>query len=220
MLSSPPTSASAADRVYATTKEAIISGATPGGALLSEAEVARSLQVSRTPAREAFVRLAAEGLLTLMPRRGAVVTPLTPTEAVDLLEVRHALELGAVTRLSRLAPAARERRLDPAAAAIADQARALEAGDISGFIAADERFHGDLVRAAENAIATGFYATLADRQRRMTALAIQVNESRLVHFLPEHRDLLRRAVDGDGAGFSSVLWGHLRDTHVALAPTL
>jgi DNA-binding GntR family transcriptional regulator len=216
----PPAGESpAAERVYRQTKELILSGEIEGGTLLSEADVARRLAVSRTPAREAFVRLEAEGLLSLLPRRGAVVTPLSPTEAVDVLEIRHALESGAVTRLARISPAERDERLRGAAAAIEAQTRALETGEIPAFIAADEHFHFQLVNAARNQLATSFYATLGDRQRRMTALAISVNGERLAHFVPEHRRLLLLAGEGEVAGFSSQLWDHLRSTHAVLAPT-
>jgi DNA-binding GntR family transcriptional regulator len=214
------TDSPAAERVYAETKESILSGDIPGGTLLSEAEVARALAVSRTPAREAFVRLAAEGLLSLLPRRGALVTPLGPTEAADVLEVRHALESGAVRRLARLTPERRDDRLASASAAVSEQITALQRGDIAGFVTADERFHAQLVAAAANAIATGFYATLADRQRRMTARAISLNGERLAHFVPEHRRLLQLAAEADIEGFGAALWNHLRDTHEALAPTL
>jgi DNA-binding GntR family transcriptional regulator len=214
-----PIESPAAERVYAETKESILSGDIPGGTLLSEAEIARRLEVSRTPTREAFVRLAAEGLLSLLPRRGAVVTPLGPTEAVDVIEVRHALETGAVTRLARFEPAERDAQLHGAVQAIEAQAAALERGDIADFVTHDERFHFQLVTAANNSIATGFYASLGDRQRRMTARAISLNGARLAHFLPEHRRLLELATLADVAGFSATLWSHLKDTHAALAPT-
>jgi DNA-binding GntR family transcriptional regulator len=210
----------AAERVYTETKESILSGEIPGGTLLSEAEVARRLAVSRTPAREAFVRLAAEGLLSLLPRRGAVVSPMSPTEAVDVLEIRHALECGAVTRLARLDAAGRSARLGGAADAIAVQTTSLESDDIGGFVSADEHFHSELVAAAHNTIATRFYGTLADRQRRMTALAISVNQARLARFVPEHRRLLALAASADVEGFSAELWDHLRSTHAVLAPAL
>ncbi len=220
MLSPVPIESPAAERVYAETKESILTGDIPGGTLLSEAEVARQLAVSRTPTREAFVRLAAEGLLSLLPRRGALVTPLAPTEALDVLEVRHALETGAVGRLARFAPPEREARLSGAREAIAEQVAALERGDIAGFVSADERFHAQLVTGADNRIATGFYASLSDRQRRMTAQAISLNGARLAHFVPEHRRLLELTVAADVAGFAATLWSHLRETHEALAPTL
>mgnify|MGYP001027199435 FL=1 len=69
---------SSGQRAYQTTKDQILSGVVRGGQLLSEVEVAASLGVSRTPVHEAFLRLAAEDLLELLPRRGAVVVPVPP----------------------------------------------------------------------------------------------------------------------------------------------
>ncbi len=91
----------ASERAYRDTKTKILVGAVKGGQLLSEVEVAAELGVSRTPVHEAFLRLAAEDLLDLLPRRGAVVVPIPPREATDLLEMRLALEGSAVRRLCR-----------------------------------------------------------------------------------------------------------------------
>ena len=70
----------AKDRAYAYVKERILEGAYPGGELLSEGEVAEALEVSRTPVREAFLLLEAEGLMRLYPKRGALVVPVSPGE--------------------------------------------------------------------------------------------------------------------------------------------
>jgi DNA-binding GntR family transcriptional regulator len=121
--------------------------------------------------------------------------------------------------LARCEPADRDARLAGAAQAIEAQVGALHQGDIAAFTASDERFHFQLVSAAGNSVATGFYATLGDRQRRMTARAISANGARLAHFVPEHRRLLELAAAGAAADFSATLWSHLRDTHAALAPT-
>ena len=76
----PPTTP-ATDRAYAHVKTGLLDGTYPDGHLLSEGEVAAALQMSRTPVREAFLRLQAEGFLRLYPKRGALVVPVTPTEA-------------------------------------------------------------------------------------------------------------------------------------------
>jgi DNA-binding GntR family transcriptional regulator len=91
----------AADRAYALTKELVLTGELPGGHLFSEGEIAERLGVSRTPVREAFLRLQAEDLLTLIPKRGAVVVPVPPGEAEDVLDAREAIETAAVRRLLR-----------------------------------------------------------------------------------------------------------------------
>ncbi|MDA8297170.1 MAG: GntR family transcriptional regulator [Actinomycetota bacterium] len=210
MPSAPPS----AQVVYDTTKAQILSGELAGGSLLSEAEVARRLNVSRTPAREAFVRLEAEGFLSLLPRRGAVVTPLTPGDMVDLLEVREGLEVAAVRRLGR--HAGRAALLAAARAELEDQQSHAEVLDLVGFSVSDQRFHLAIVRAAGNALATRLYGTLGDRQRQMTAGAVQSDIGRLAELLRDHRGLLDLAEDGDAATFSAALRRHFESTHKVL----
>src|ERR1700759_4873918 len=84
--------ASAAERAYEKTKQAIIRGELAPGTMTSELLVGQQLGISRTPVHEAFLRLAAEGLLTLESRKGAVVRPMSPSEARDVLEMREAVE--------------------------------------------------------------------------------------------------------------------------------
>src|ERR1700727_459842 len=91
---------SATTSAYRFAKERLLDGRFAAGALLSENEIARELGISRTPVREAFLLLEAEGLLELYPRRGALVTPISPTESDDLWEARLITEghcAGAVT---------------------------------------------------------------------------------------------------------------------------
>src|SRR5919198_367881 len=83
-------------RVHQHLREEIISGSLTPGAELSEVALAESLGVSRGPIREAIGRLASEGLVTVRPRRGAVVSSLSTEEFIELYQVREALELLAV----------------------------------------------------------------------------------------------------------------------------
>src|ERR1700760_1846284 len=94
-----PVTQPAAQRAYTLTKDLILSGHLPAGSLVSEGDIAERLLLSRTPVREAFLRLETEDLLRLIPKRGAVVVAVSPTEAVDVLDVRLALEVAAVQRL-------------------------------------------------------------------------------------------------------------------------
>ena len=115
---------SAAERAYAYVKERLLDGRFAGGTLLSENELARRLGISRTPVREAFRQLEAEDLLELYPRRGALVIPISPSEADDVLEARLLIEQHCARRVAayggEVAPALRE--------AIAEQKRSLAAG--------------------------------------------------------------------------------------------
>lgn len=210
----PGTSANApaADRAYAFTKELVLTGELPGGHLFSEGEIAERLGVSRTPVREAFLRLQAEDLLTLIPRRGAVVVPVPPGEAEDVLDAREAVETAAVRRLLRRPD------LVPAAAAdlravLATQRGHADAGDLAAFAAADEAFHRTLVDAGRNALTARFYATLADRQRRMSIRALGPVPARLDVVLREHGELIEIVERGDAEGFATALRAHLDGTH-------
>src|SRR3954454_4338367 len=82
----------AAARVYAHVKERLLDGSFPGGALLSENELSQQLGLSRTPVRQAFVQLEAEGLLELYPKRGALVVPVAASEIEDVFEARLLVE--------------------------------------------------------------------------------------------------------------------------------
>src|SRR5919202_2925313 len=90
--SAPPTSGSAAARVYAHVKERLLDGRFPPGSLLSENEVSQRLGLSRTPVRQAFVQLEGEGLLELYPKRGALVVPIAASEVEDVFEARLLVE--------------------------------------------------------------------------------------------------------------------------------
>jgi DNA-binding GntR family transcriptional regulator len=204
--------APAAQRAYTATKDLILSGRIPGGSLLSEGEIADQLTLSRTPVREAFLRLEAEDLLRLIPKRGAVVLPVPATEAADLLDLRLALETGAVRRMAE-----RTLALDELMAVLADsisrQNELVGADDVSGFAVADQQFHSAIVTAAGNAIAGKFYASLADRQRRMTIGAVGARPHRLPALVKEHRALMARVRARDVDGFQTTLARHLDATH-------
>ncbi|MEK8226850.1 GntR family transcriptional regulator [Oerskovia sp. M15] len=90
---------SAVERAFAAVSASIITGEIAPGSLLTEGKVADELGISRTPVREAFLQLQTCRLLTLFPKRGAVVAPVTDKEVSDLLAVRIMLESAAVRAL-------------------------------------------------------------------------------------------------------------------------
>lgn len=202
----------AADRAYELTKERVLSGELAGGRLLSEGEVAEQLGMSRTPVREAFLRLQAEDLLSLIPKRGAVVVPVPPGEDDDVLDAREAVEVAAVRRLVRtpadVPPAVAELRT-----ALSEQREHADPDDIDAFARADEAFHRTIVAAGGNALTGRFYRTLADRQRRMTVRALNGDPRYIAQVLAEHDELVRIIEAGDDAAFAVALRAHLDGTH-------
>lgn len=86
----------AKNRIYQVLKERIISGVYGGGRQLRQEELAEEFGVSRIPVREALIQLDGEGLVDVLPYKGAVVAPLSPEEAKELFEIRYVLESAAL----------------------------------------------------------------------------------------------------------------------------
>ncbi|MEU7915170.1 GntR family transcriptional regulator [Microbispora bryophytorum] len=210
-MADPAKRPSAAHTAYAVTKELILSGELPGGSLISEGEIAERVRVSRTPVREAFLRLESEELLALHPKRGAVVVPVPPGEAADVLELRLALERSAAERIARIG--LRGDHHERMRELLRRQRALAEAADVGRFADADEAFHRCIVEASGNPLAGRFYATLGDRQRRMSITALRPRPERLSLLADEHEALLRHLLDGDSAAFAAALLGHLTATH-------
>jgi DNA-binding GntR family transcriptional regulator len=200
----------AADRAYETTKELVLTGDLPGGHLFSEGEIASRLGISRTPVREAFLRLQAEELLVLIPKRGAVVAPVLPGEAEDVLDAREAVETSAVRRMLRR-PDLLGDAVATLRAAVVEQERHTD--DLPAFAQADETFHRAIVDAGRNALLMRFYATLADRQRRMSVHALGPSPDLVPVILRQHHELVDLIEAHDEAGFAKALRVHLDGTH-------
>ena len=195
-MATTPRPLPAKDRVYAFVKERILGGGYPGGELLSEGEVAEALDVSRTPVREAFLLLEAEGLMRLYPKRGALVVPVSPAEVRDVMETRLLVERHTAERLAHGGPEAAA-VIGELRELVARQERLLDEGDLAGFVAADRVFHHAIVAAAGNAILTRISDSLRDRQRRMVAATVARDPELPRRFLQEHRAILAAIEAGD-----------------------
>ena len=202
-----PRGRSAAQLAYDYVKARLLDGRFAGGTLLSENEIGQRLDVSRTPVRQAFVQLEAEGLLELYPRRGALVVPISPSEAEDVFEARMLIEQHAARRagaLTSLAAALRDH--------IADQEDALAEGG-AGFAWSDRAFHRAIVEAGGNRLLTRQYDALRDRHQRIAAVTIARDPSRIERFVAEHREIAAAFEAGDAERAASLLGAHLQGAH-------
>src|SRR4051795_1655276 len=95
----------AADRVYAHVKQGVLDRRYEGGTLLTEGELAEAVGVSRTPVREALLKLEVEGLIKLYPKKGALVLAVSAQEISDVVETRLLVEEFAVRKILGTAPA-------------------------------------------------------------------------------------------------------------------
>lgn len=192
----------------------IIAGAYAPGERVYEDQIAAELEVSRNPVREALQALHAEGFIELEPRRGARVAVVSPSQALELFEVREALE-GLVAGL------AASRRTDAELAAlravVEDGVRTTELGALTELPALNTRFHGLLSAAARNAM-------LAESIERLRHLIEWIYSQRIAMRAPqswdEHRQIVDAVASGDAATAERVARSHIanaRDAYVDLS---
>lgn len=200
---------SAAAGAYGYVKERLLDGRFPGGTLLSENDVARRLGISRTPVRQAFLQLEGEELIELYPRRGALVRPVSFSEAEDVLEARLLIETHCARRVAGHGAALAEQLHD----AIAHQERSLTEGGAGAFTIADREFHRAIVAGNRNAILTRQYDALRDRQQRITASAVASDAARVTRFIAEHREIAAAIERGNADGAAELVAAHVRRAH-------
>lgn len=208
----PKNAQSSADTAYAHLKEAILDGELLGGTMVSEGSIADRLSMSRTPIREAFLRLQAEGWMRLYPKRGALVVEVHPHDLEDILEARVVVESAAVRRLERSEVSLAQLRSD-LLEQIALQRSTHATGDLGAFTAADAAFHWLIVKAGGNALLADFFATLRERQQRMTARSLWRRDDIAATVISEHERLTDLIAMGDADAFAAALDAHVRGTH-------
>jgi len=205
---------SASEIAYDYVKSRLLDGRYAGGTLLSENEIAQRLQVSRTPVRQAFVQLEAEGLLELYPRRGALVVPISPSEAEDVFEARLLIEQHAALRAAAHGAGALAGLAAQLRDHIADQQDALaDDGGSAAFAWSDRAFHRAIVEAGGNRLLTRQYDALRDRHQRIAAVTVAQDPSRIERFIAEHREIAEAFGAGDAERAASLLGAHLAGAH-------
>ncbi|OBK22975.1 GntR family transcriptional regulator [Mycobacterium asiaticum] len=205
----------AKDRALDYVKSRVLTGAFPGGELISEGEVANALGMSRTPVREAFLQLEAAGLLRLYPKRGALVVPVSPDEVRGVLEARLVLEDFAVRAVLQRGPQAGAALYEQLSTELQRQREAAAASRLADFLESDRAFHQLTLDAAGNSILAGFYATLRDRQMRMIGESARDGQ-RLVNIIGEHERIAAALRDGDLDVACEAVRAHLASTTRAL----
>ena len=128
-------------------REAILNGRIAGGARLRQTALAERLGISRTPIREALVRLREEGLVELLPRGGVRVAPLDPEEAVELYDLREVLDGLAARLAAGRRDAGGLARLERG---LRRMATSIEREDPTQWFRSHVNFHEEIMRAAAN----------------------------------------------------------------------
>jgi len=175
------------------------------GAKLNERELSETLSVSRTPLREAIKMLAAEGLVELLPNRGAIAVELTEADVRNTFEVMAGLE-------AQSGELAAQRVTDAELAEIKamhfEMMAAWTRRDLSGYYRLNAQIHGAINDAARNPVLTATYRQV---NARLQALRFRSNqdEAKWTRAVKEHERMIEALYARDGAAMRAVLIEHL-----------
>lgn len=203
-------------QAYDSLKMAIITMEYRPGECIVESRIGEHLQFGRTPIHEAVARLALEGLLDILPRKGIVVRPLSLDEALATVEARLIIE-PACARL------AAERATDEEIgeiAAILDRARPMVAKrDIKGLMLTDRAYHNAIARAARNPTLEAILQRLHERSLRFWFVSLS-DVGHLVQVDDEHRDVLKALRRHDGAAVEKAVRAHIESFRETLKASI
>jgi DNA-binding GntR family transcriptional regulator len=200
-------------RAYRDMRQRILDGAMPAGSQFLEQELAEMLGMSRTPVREALIRLQDERLVEVKPRRGARILGVSADELYDIYEITSDLEASALRRLARtgLKPPALQR----VEQALAGMEQATAAKNLNDWLKWDHQFHEALVDAAGNQRLTEIFRGLmaqvyAARHSTLAARSIPTVSN------DEHAAIFAAVRSGDGELAHKLMLEHRLRSRAAL----
>lgn len=201
-------SSTTTDKLAEDLADAILSGEFAPGSRLDEQLLAQRYAVSRTPVREALRQLASSGLIEVRPRRGAIVTQITPTQLEELFVAMGELE-ATCARLAALSMTPTERRR--LQTLHENMERLAESSDTKGFADANQAFHSAIYNGTHNSVLSEM--TVALRRRLSPFRRAQFNlEGRPNRSHAEHDRVVKAIIRGDAEGAHAAMLDHV--THV------
>ncbi len=203
--------ASLAEMALRQIRTAIVEGTLPLGSAISEAQLAASLGISKTPVREALAQLRIEGLVTVVPQAGTFVFTLSAAEVIEICELRQTLEAAALRLAMERNPEALARGLTEVCQGM-DEVRARN--DEPAYLRLDSAFHEQFFRNCGNRYMAEVYARLAPKIAALrTHLAIRPDHTRLSY--EEHKQILQAVRRADQTEVMAILEQHIERTRSA-----
>lgn len=208
-------SPSGRDKAYEYVRDVVLTSPAAAGAFLNEQDLATQIGVSRTPVREALLMLQAQGLVELVPKRGAHVPPMSGRQLRELMDLRGVLERHAasIALRAKSAPVAQMRAI------LADQHQLADAPSDEAakrFIDLDGSFHMALIDAAGSELLSTTYAGLRSRQLRAGLTALSTTPDRQQSVCREHGAIVDALESGDESAVGNAIDAHLEITLQAL----
>src|SRR5256885_3007992 len=185
--------------IYQKLREEILSCELPPGADLREQNVAARFSVSKSPVRDALLRLERERLVTISPRQGYRVAPVSVADARDLFRLRSVLEAASALEGARAAS-------DEALAALDRFRRYREKGPQGGFLAYNRDFHCTLARLCGNERMATAACELIDQMHRLIRVSVDnVEERKPSGLVLEHIRIIEALQRRDGRRAAALL---------------
>lgn len=182
------------DNAYDRLKSEILKGELPPGFQAPEPDIANRLGMSRTPVREALIRLEADGLVGLVPRRGAKVLPICSRDICEIYQILSALEALAVR-------SAAGKKIESSATGairgLLDQSdEVLKQGDIEGWAVLDDRFHRWMASVSGNRRLEAEIGGFLDQIYRANNVLLRLNKAPAAN-AADHRKIYEAILAGD-----------------------
>lgn len=196
------------DEIVDHIREVIFSGELIGGQRVPEKLLCDKFSISRTPLREALKVLASEGLLVLLPNRGARIARLATKDVDDMFPVMGALE-GLAGELS--CRHITDSEIDEIRALHFQMAAHHKRREIREYFALNQQIHGKIMKATGNAILGELYATLAGRIR-LARYRANFSHPRWDQAMAEHEEILEALSERNGPRLTRILKTHLKNT--------
>ena len=196
------------DLAHDSIRQLIVGGELAMGEQLSEASLAAQLGISKTPVREALLRLRVDGLIDIQPQRGTFVFSLTPRQVEEICAFREVIEVSAV----KLAMEAHRAELVKALQAnVREMAMVRKTRNFKAFSHLDEAFHQTIVDHCDNAYLQQAHQMIASKISALRARLPEDNEQ-VEHCRQNHATIVGLVRDGRIAPTQRALALHIRDT--------
>lgn len=200
------------DVVFKTLRQGILTGELKPGERLMEIHLANKLGVSRTPIREAIRKLELEGLVTMIPRRGAEVAQITEKSMKDVLEVRKVLDdLSVELACERIT----EEEKELLKSACVDFEEAVKTGDFAKIAKTDVAFHDIIVTATRNIRLSQMVNNLAEQMYRYRFEYIK-DSSQHARLVQEHEEIYQGIIVGDKKRALEAIEAHIDNQEIAV----
>ncbi|MEK6531961.1 MAG: GntR family transcriptional regulator [Deltaproteobacteria bacterium] len=183
------------ERIVDFIKDSIVRGRLKPGERVPEQEIAESFGISRTPIREAFRQLESEGFITVAPRKGATVSPITDNDVREFYAIKSLLEgYAAKTSCPKLSPKD-VKRLE---ALNQKMSWCAEKSDVKGFFEFDNQFHDTFLKACGNEKLYALVHQLVQQFERFRITAMSL-PGRMKDSVEQHREIIEAFKIGDAA---------------------